>query len=188
MHIILLTHERELFKKTNTGRLVEALDGLNVTRITWQRTCPDASLLEWIKEGNIGLLYPEKTPSNANSFTDESAGFDGKPEPILQLNKQKVALLSTFILIDSTWQESRKIFNRSPYLKLLPRVSLESAGESKFILRRNQVDGGLCTAESVIALLRMSKQNLLANKLETDFHAFIGHVKNSPKQNHLSVG
>ncbi|WP_028468851.1 DTW domain-containing protein [Neptunomonas japonica] len=181
MHIILLTHERELLKKTNTGRLVEALDGLNVTRITWQRTCPDASLLEWIKEGEVGLLYPDKGSDNKNCNTGELAGSDEEAKPALPLNKQKVALLSKFILIDSTWQEARKIFNRSPYLKLLPRVSLDLVDDSKFILRRNQIDGGLCTAESVIALLRMNKQNLLANKLETDFHAFIGHVNNSPK-------
>lgn len=181
MHIILLTHERELQKKTNTGRLVEALDVLEVTRITWQRTCPSSVLLDWIKQGGIGLLYPEQTPDNEGVNSKGSASDKDMSEPILQLNKEKVALLSKFILIDSTWQEARKIFNRSPYLKLLPRVSLLSDADSMFTLRRNQIDGGLCTAESVVALLRMNKQNIIANKLETDFHEFIGHVRNSPK-------
>lgn len=179
MHIILLTHERELLKKTNTGRLVEALDGLDVTRITWKRTCPSSMLLEWIKQGDIGLLYPEKEVECTESTSKNLGSYKESSELMLKVSKEKEAPLSKFILIDSTWQEARKIFNRSPYLKQLPRVSLISSDASEFTLRRNQIDGGLCTAESVIALLRMNNQNLLANKLETDFHAFIGHVASS---------
>ncbi|WP_293265733.1 tRNA-uridine aminocarboxypropyltransferase [Neptunomonas sp.] len=175
MHIILLTHERELQKKTNTGQLVEALSGLNVTRITWKRTSPDPLLLRWIKEGNVGLLYPAKELSDENALDDSPEACDLN----LHLNPEKAALLSKYILIDSTWQEARKIFNRSVYLRMLPRVTLIPTEVSIFTLRRNQVEGGLCTAESVIALLRMKKHNLLANKLETDFHAFIGRVVDS---------
>ncbi|SIS74608.1 DTW domain-containing protein [Neptunomonas antarctica] len=165
MHIILLTHERELDKKTNTGRLVEVIDGLHVTRIIWKRTEPDPALLAWIGQGGVGLLYPDPA---------ELAG--GPNPPLTDSFFSAPASLNHFILIDSTWQEARKIYNRSPYLQSLPRVLLESAPPSLFTLRRNQIEGGLCTAESVVTLLRLKHQNSLANQLETDFHAFVGHV------------
>jgi DTW domain-containing protein YfiP len=166
MHIILLTHEREQDKKTNTGRLVEAVNGLHVTRIIWKRTEPDSELLAWIGQGGVGLLYP-----------DQAALINEPNLPVTDpLFNSSFVSLNHFILIDSTWQEARKIFNRSPYLKSLPRVSLETSHNSLFTLRRNQMEGGLCTAESVITLLRMKQQNSLANQLETDFHAFVGYA------------
>jgi DTW domain-containing protein YfiP len=174
MHIILLTHERELHKKTNTGRLVEMLDGLNVTRVLWQRTSPDPMLLEWIEQGKIGLLYPETELGCNDANMNNMESTNEFSESGLALGQDNKAILSRFIIIDSTWQEARKIFNRSPYLKRLPRVSLVLSAGSVFTLRRNQIDGGLCTAESVIALLRMNNYNLLANKLETDFYSFMG--------------
>lgn len=165
MHIILLTHQRERVKKTNTGQLVVSQPGLKVTRIIWERTSPDPALLKWIEEGTLCLLYPEQVCSDSSNETLE------KPVHTDPDCSEKTG----FILIDSTWQEARKIFNRSPYLKHLPRLSLEPADCSLFRLRRNQIAGGLCTAESVIALLRMKHQNYLATKLESDFYTFIGH-------------
>lgn len=176
MHIILLTHQREQFKKTNTGQLALLQSGLNVTRIIWDRSNPDIELLRLIEQGSVFLLYPEQCfpdPVSAEPMASSAVSL----EPCWQGCDDEVS----FIIIDSTWQEARKIFNRSPYLTDLPRVTLAASEDSLFKLRRNQIAGGLCTAESVIALLRMNSQNHLANKLETDFYTFVGHVVGKEK-------
>ena len=178
MHIVLLTHQREQLKKTNTGRLALLQSGLDVIRIIWDRGQPDAELLRLIATGKVFLVYPEQSSSEKNN----SQQITGSAVSVQQ-RWQDCGDEACFIIIDSTWQEARKIFNRSPYLTDLPRVTLSPSGGSLFTLRRNQVAGGLCTAESVIALLRMNHQNHLANKLETDFYTFIGHVPGTEKNN-----
>jgi len=150
MQITLLTHAREVFKKTNTGQLVQQIVP-NTQTIIWQRTEPDAALLQQLKLNNTALLY----------FVDEAE------------STENIEDYENFILIDSTWQEARKIFNRSPYLQTLPKIKLSFKQNSKYHLRRNQVEGGLCTAECVIELLRVKKCFDAANELQESFERFI---------------
>ena len=150
MQIILLTHSREVSKKTNTGQLVQKLIPGTQT-IIWQRTQPDENLLKLIASKKTALIYPVK---------------DGEPHA-------NINGFENFILIDSTWQEARKIFNRSPYLQNLPQIQLSAENNSRYKLRRNQLEGGLCTAECVLELLRDKKCFDLADNLVVSFERFI---------------
>lgn len=150
MQIILLTHSREISKKTNTGHLVQQFIP-NTRTIVWQRTQPDKKLLQLIESGNTALVYPSEDKSSSASHYD----------------------FENFILIDSTWQEARKIYNRSPYLQNLPRLELIPTSQSKYNLRRNQLEGGLCTAECAIELLLVKGKTKLANELDISFKNFI---------------
>jgi DTW domain-containing protein YfiP len=76
------------------------------------------------------------------------------------------------VLIDATWQEARKIYNHSPYLRAAPRVVLEANTASSYRLRRNQPEGGLCTAECVIEILRKQGEDNAADRLEAAFTQF----------------
>ncbi|MCP8899696.1 tRNA-uridine aminocarboxypropyltransferase [Gilvimarinus xylanilyticus] len=133
MFITLLTHSEELKKNTNTGRLVAEYAStfdVDCARVIWQRKVPDPQLLERLRNKTSALLYPAKNAKELN------AAFS--PEH--------------WVLIDSTWQQARKIYNHSPYLHPLPHINLSSNEGSVFSLRRNQVPGGLCTSESVAAI------------------------------------
>jgi len=153
MSFILLTHSRETTKESNTGQLVaQVMPDTQV--VIWQRTQPDKSLLQLIEQGNIALLYPGSDDADDKSTQVQLTDFEH------------------FILIDSTWQEARKIFNRSSYLHNLPRIEL-SAKNSRYTLRRNQLEGGLCTAECVIELLREISMPDQADLLEGDFCRFL---------------
>lgn len=154
MKLILLTHSREIQKASNTGQLVQKVVA-NTQTIIWQRTQPDLSLLDLINSEKTALLYPELNESGDEVSVVDAANFEN------------------FILIDSTWQESRKIFNRSPYLQQLPRIQLSAELSSSYHLRRNQVEGGLCTAECAVELLRVKGFDLLAEELEGEFFSFI---------------
>lgn len=151
MQLILLTHSRETSKSTNTGQLISRAIP-NVMTIIWQRTEPDAGLLKLIADGETVLVYPDE---NAISVND--------------ISKYK-----NFILIDSTWQEARKIYNRSPYLHGLPSIKFSTDSKSRYTLRRNQLDGGLCTAECAINLLNECGLNEQADSLDKAFVSFIG--------------
>lgn len=150
MQIILLTHSREVSKKTNTGQLVQRFIPHTQT-IIWQRTQPDKKLLQLIKTGKTALVYPSDEDDYAATHYD----------------------FENYILIDSTWQEARKIYNRSPYLQNLPRIQLTVHNQSKYTLRRNQLEGGLCTAECAIEILLTKGKIKLANELQNSFNNFL---------------
>jgi len=152
MKLVLLTHSRETQKASNTGQLVHK-HVANTQIIIWQRTHPDPSLLEIIKAGNTALLYPEGNETHSSFMTPDD--------------------FENFILIDSTWQEARKIYNRSPYLQQLPCIQLAVKQSSSYTLRRNQLEGGLCTAECAIELLRNKQLTEVADKLEAAFVSFV---------------
>lgn len=149
MRIILLTHELELDKPSNTGSLVLAHAPELVDRIVWQRTSPNEELVRLIGSNRALLLHPTGE-TNAASIED----YDN------------------LIIIDSTWQQSRKIVNKSAYLKQAPMATLQTAEASTYKLRRNQPPGGLCTVECVIALLKMKGDMPLAEKLIQAYFAF----------------
>lgn len=151
MKIFLLTHERELLRATNTGALAASLVPEMVERVVWQRNAPSSILLEAIRGEKTVLLYP---------LEDEAT----EASPITEFEN--------IILLDATWQEARKIFNRSPYLQNLPRAQLQPQLTSQYQLRRNQLDGGLCTAECVVEILKLKNCGDSAERLETAFALF----------------
>lgn len=151
MKIYLLTHPRELERKTNTGQIVLSCLGDMAERIIWDRVNPNLKLVELIKNNKAALMYPKKE-------------FEYSPFEEVE----------SILIIDSTWQEANKIYNRSPYLKNAVKISLNKNSISKFKLRRNQPSGGLCTAESVIEWLKIKGETTLAIRLQQAFDLFNG--------------
>ena len=151
MKIFLLTHERELHRVTNTGAL--AIDDSNeiVERIVWDRVNPNKGLMELIKNNEALLLYSKGESSSA----------------IIQAYEN-------IVIIDSTWQESQKIFNQSSYLKTAPQFTLNTPNDSLYKLRSNQPKGGLCTIECIIEVLRIKGENKIASVLALKFEQFNG--------------
>ncbi|MFV8783440.1 DTW domain-containing protein [Microbulbifer sp. SA54] len=152
--IILLTHERELDRPSNTGSLAIGVAGGDcdiVRRVVWNRTAPNQELLSEIANENCGLLYP----------VTEVEGYE-----------VEIADCEQFILLDATWQEARKMYNRSSYLRTVPRVRLRPQQKSRFRLRRNQKESGLCTAECIIEVLRKKGRQEYADEVERLFLAF----------------
>ena len=150
MKIYLLTHERELKKPTNTGRIVKECLADNVEIVVWKRTEPANKIIELIDRDEIALLYPNNTGNPA----DNDNKYDN------------------FLILDGTWQEARKMYNLSPYLQKASRVSLNIVEPSRYKLRRNQKPEGLSTAECAIELLRLKGLKILAEKIGAEFDLF----------------
>jgi len=152
MKIFLLTHEREIKRKSNTGNIaIKSSNGL-VERIIWDRVNPNRRLLEMIESHTATLLYPN---------------LDAKP-----LTELSIANFNNVIIIDATWQESRKIYNSSPYLKSSHKVTLDVKNASNYHLRRNQPKGGLCTIECIIEILKLNGNSQLVKSLTDEFSSF----------------
>jgi DTW domain-containing protein YfiP len=147
----LLTHSKEMPKRSNTGRLVVDILGSSAEQVVWDRMNPPARLLEEIEAGGVALVYPGAVDDNDIGLSD----------------------ISHFILIDGTWHEARKIHQRSPYLQKVRRVCLTPDGKSRYTLRKNQKEACLCTAECVIEILHSTGEHTVADQLEAGFLAFI---------------
>ena len=131
MKIILLTHERELHRGTNTGSL--AIDDSNdiVERILWERVNPNKDLTKLIENNEALLLYSKGESSSEISSTVSSSESSAMSSANSSTSIQDY---ENIIIIDGTWQESQKIFNHSPYLKIAPKFTLKTANDSTYIL------------------------------------------------------
>ena len=155
MKIFLLTHERELHRATNTGAI--ALESANevVERVLWERVNPNKDLTRLIENNEAVLLYSKAGSSSA-------------------VSKPTIEEYENIIIIDGTWQEAKKIFNQSSYLKNAPQFTLKTANASLYNLRANQPKGGLCTVECIIEVLRLKGQHKVAAELSLKFEKFNG--------------
>lgn len=153
MKFTLLTHFKEMDKRSNTGRLVLEVLGPDAEQLRWDRLVPPARLVEEIKAGGVALVYP--------GAMDEEGG------------SQDLLGITRFVLIDGTWHEARKIHQRSPYLRQARRVCLTPTAPSRYNLRKNQKEACLCTAECVIEILRSTGRVAEAERLQERFLAFI---------------
>lgn len=161
MKIYLLTHQKEYKRPSNTGTVViDALDKSDVVKILWERKNPDKDLLDSIARGKAALLY-------------KVSGDLNKTEEIEDRSVEDFTEIEDFIILDGTWQEAAKIYNKSPYLHGVKTFSLPSPNKSKYNIRRNQIEGGLCTAECVIELLKLKGEKRQADILNAAFLEFL---------------
>jgi DTW domain-containing protein YfiP len=151
MKFTLLTHSKEFDKRSNTGRVVVDVLGETAEQVRWDRLHPPVRLLGEIEAGGVALVYPGAADETGADLTG----------------------ISQVILIDGTWQEARRIHQRSPYLHKLRRICLKTAEKSVYNLRKNQKESGLCTAECVIEILRRSGDISQAERLKASFLACI---------------
>jgi DTW domain-containing protein YfiP len=175
MKIYLLTHSREPTRGTNTGQLVTRVLGERARVIIWDRVNSDPDLLHLIGSQSVSLLFPEPSVNVMDSMgtaTDknELKTPDAFPEALSMTSNQSRP--SGYIILDATWQEARKMYNRSPYLHSLVKCQLTPARPSSYVMRRNQLAEGLCTAECVSELLRLHNEPELAQTLDLALSEF----------------
>lgn len=159
MKFSLVTHEKELDRTDNSGALLESLQGIDSCQILWRRTQPDPQLVKAIEAGEAVLL------------TQQGGGE--------QLND--ISHVEHLIILDGTWQEARKMYNKSPYLKQAKWFCFNNPAPTRYTLRRNQVAGGLCTAECAIEVLKVKGLQQPAIELDRRFTRLIGNARHLPQ-------
>ncbi|MFW8628863.1 tRNA-uridine aminocarboxypropyltransferase [Vibrio natriegens] len=137
--IMLLMHPNELARDTNTGKLLQQCK-LNVKQAIWDRKQPPGELMTHLEDSSLYpvLLFPSEESLTLEQVAEQSQQQSRKP---------------LFIILDATWQEARKMINKSRWLENVPLMGLVTQGDSHYQLRRNQQQGNLCTFEVAAQLL-----------------------------------
>lgn len=127
--VLILRHHKEAFRSTNTARLAAlALEGAEIHPYGAPGRPFDESLVRG--DGSTWLLFP---------------GEDGPVSP--------PASPSRLVVLDGSWGQARRMLQRVPALRALPRLSLPPWWPDKVRMRRPPSPEGLSTLEAIALAL-----------------------------------
>lgn len=153
----LLTHNDEVYKPTNTGRLiVDAIDGARVFK--WSRTEPDPAFIDALADEQYQpcIVFPSGESYQQRMIVSEN------------LSEKTPA----FIILDGTWRQARRMFRLSRYLDDLPVMQPNTTAISRYHLRQSAEEHHLCTAEVAAQMLREVSDHHSADVLDAYFDLF----------------
>jgi tRNA-uridine aminocarboxypropyltransferase len=137
---LVLRHASELARPTNSGRWAAlALARLRLVDYALPGATPDLSALE--EPGSV-VLFPS-------------------PHPAPQVPPPRQV-----VVLDATWAQARRMIQRIPALRSLPRLSVPPrALRTIDPIRRPTVAGGLCTLEAMAGALHLLGETEAARAL-----------------------
>lgn len=160
IEFVLIMHRDELFKPTNTGRLIA--DCFAKTHaFLWDRLSPDPALLDLLADPARQCLII--FPADENG---ERPVFNVPP------SSEKTV---TLILLDGTWKQGRRMYNLSPWLQHLPALRLNPAEKARYSTRVAAHDNYLSTAESAALALALAGETVASGQLFEYFALFDRH-------------
>ena len=130
--VLIIQHPLEQKHPFNTGRMAHLC--LSNSELIVAETL-SASQLTSILKTPSALLYPSLP------------WLPAAKEPTDHRNIQQL------IVIDATWNKSKKILHLHPALQKLPRLHLEGNLSSNYQIRKTTVANGLSTLESIVKAL-----------------------------------
>ncbi len=165
VEFVLLLHRNEIFKPTNTGRLIADLLPAKTHAFCWSRTEPDLSLINLLKDNarQCFIVFPADTPGAKNK---SRAVFNEIPR------NEKI---KTFILLDATWKQSGRMFHLSRWLEDVPCVCLPEGALRGYAVRKSHQDDYLSTAEAAALCLQLAGEMQNSEILLDYFQLFNEH-------------
>jgi DTW domain-containing protein len=154
--VVVLTHQKEICKPTNTGRLVPlALVGGEL-RVRGREGAPMSTEGLVVPERRSLMLYPAD-----GSKVLSSELVEADPRPI------------TLIVPDGNWGQARKVTTREPALAEVERVRLPDGGPSRYRLRRHVDPRRVSTFEAVARSLGILEGQEVQATLEYLFDVMV---------------
>jgi len=169
---ILLMHREELFKPTNTGRLIADIFPQQTQAFCWQRIEPDAGLISILNDPqriNLLVFPDDSVESPKPSSRPETVTID---DAFAQSHQNKII---TFILLDGTWKQSGRMFHLSRWLDNIPCVYLPDVTTKSYAVRKSHQDNYVSTAEAAAVCLDLMGETHSAHLLRNYFHLFNVH-------------
>jgi DTW domain-containing protein len=166
--VCLLMGDIESLKPSNTGWLIADLVA-ETHAFQWSRTVIDPALIALLADPQWQpyvvfpgeFVAPERVVTSLLPATPATAtGASRRP---------------LFVLLDGTWSEARKMFNKSRYLDALPVLSLHPEQRSNYRLRRAARDDHFCTAEVGAMCLELAGEAGAAQALAAWLDLFTEH-------------
>ena len=183
VEFVLLLHSDEVFKPTNTGRLIADILPANTLAFEWSRTEPPADLLALLAD-------PARYPVIV--FPAEEGGERQVHTAPPELGGRRL----TLILLDGTWRQASRMFRSSAWMAELPVLTFSAPQLGRYAVRQKIRDGQLATAEAAAELLRLCGEEDNGQVLEDYFVVFNEHylstrsgrpVANLPAHQRLEV-
>lgn len=148
LDILLIFHRDEVFKPSNTGRLIADAFPYNSYAFCWHRKEPPVALLNIINDPSreCVVVFPA-TPEQNRQLID-------KQQLITNTDKQL-----TLIFLDATWRQARKMFNLSKWLVNCKVLILDPTDKALYSSRKASDEAHLSTAESAaLALMHLGRE------------------------------
>lgn len=161
VEFVLLLHRVEVFKPTNTGRLIADLFP-QTHAFCWSRTEPEQALLNLLQDEKrqCFIVFPaDPTTKPRKIFTEIPAN-------------EKI---KTFILLDATWKQSGRMFHLSRWLESIPCIDLPQGTLRGYAVRKSHQDDYLSTAEAAALCLQMAGEQGNSELLLDYFQLFNEH-------------
>ena len=162
---VLLMHRDEVFKPTNTGRLVADVLPHQTHAFCWSRTQPSPALLALLSDTNrqCYIVFPAEV---------SQAGQASRPVFTEIPVSEKIP---TFILLDGTWKQSGRMFHLSRWLDAVACVCLPEVLLRGYAVRKSHQENYLSTAEAAALCLQMSNEQQASDVLLQYFQLFNEH-------------
>ncbi|MCZ8254589.1 MAG: DTW domain-containing protein [Polaromonas sp.] len=135
--VLILQHPLEIDHAKNTARLLHL--SLPRSRVLTGEAFDEGLLRDALAGPKYTVLLYPQTPE------DEA--------PALDTAQLKDPLRVRLVVLDGTWRKSRKMLHLSPLLRQLPRLSLDDAPASNYLIRKAHKPGQLSTLEATCAAL-----------------------------------
>lgn len=180
--VCLLMADIEALKPSNTGWLIADVVA-DTFAFGWARTETDPALLALLADPQWQpyVVFPGEFVAAQRVVhtllaprSDDSLSVDMPPA--------LPAKRPLFVLLDATWPEARKMFRKSPYLDLLPVLSLQPEQVSRYLLRRSRRDDHFCTSEVAALCLALAGEQQAAQVLEAYLDVFTHHYLQAKHQ------
>jgi len=162
---VLLLHRIEIFKPTNTGRLIADVFPAQCHAFCWSRTEPERALLDLLQDEarQCFIVFPADTPEAKAKSREVFAELP---------DNQKI---KTFILLDATWKQSSRMFHLSRWLEGVPCVALPEGALRGYAVRKSHQDDYLSTAEAAALCLQLAGEEKNSQVLLDYFQLFNEH-------------
>jgi len=187
VHFILLMHRKEVYKTTNTGRLIEDLFPEQTRAFLWDRTAPAPALIHALTdtERHTVILYPNE---NTISLTNQNTGFETGVSEGNDDHKKPL----TVVLLDGTWKQASRMARLSPWLQGIPTISIKPAesqdGNTIRYVRQAQQPEQLSTAQAAACILDNTGDTVAATALRHYFSVFNQHCQSTRSNVPPTVG
>lgn len=151
--VLVVRHQREGWKSTGTARIA----GLAL---------PNLRLLEYGEDAQPAL---DELPGELGAGTALLFPSDEAPQVDL-------ASVQRLVVLDGTWRQVRRMYQRLPALHGLPRLALPAKAEKVLRLRESSLEEGRSTLEAIADALGLLEGDAVAGPLHALHARYVEQV------------
>ncbi|WP_105103128.1 tRNA-uridine aminocarboxypropyltransferase [Microbulbifer pacificus] len=161
----LLVHRKELFKPTNTGRLIADVFA-DTPVFLWSRLDAPPGLQDLLQDParECYIVFPASESDAIERKVVQSL-------PASARGSRKV----TLILLDGSWKQCSRMIALSRWLDGVPCLKLPDAFVKSYLMRDSGRDDRFSTAEAAISCLLLAGESSPAQTLQHYFNVFNLH-------------